>query len=133
MSATALLVCTRCRPAEADPALPRPGSALLAAAQAAARLHPQLLLRGIACLSGCGRPCAAAVLGDGKVGYLFGDLPPDSSGARDLITVALAHARSPSGYLPRLARPERLRAGILARLPPLHWLTTNETEIAWPA
>jgi predicted metal-binding protein len=67
MPATALLVCTRCRDAEADPAQPRPGSALLAATRTAAQLHPQLVLQGIACLSGCRRPCAAAVLGHGKV------------------------------------------------------------------
>jgi predicted metal-binding protein len=70
---------------------------------------------------------------DGIRLYLFGDLPPDASGARDLIAMALAHARASDGYLPRAKRPERLRNGILARLPPLHWLTAASEELPWPA
>lgn len=70
----------------------------------------------------------------GKVGYVFGDLPPDAAGAADLLAAAQAHAVAPEGYLPRALRPERLRAGILARLPPLHWLPDDpEVAIAWPA
>ena len=106
---------------------------LLAAAQGAASGLPHLRVQGVACLSGCKRACAAALMAPGKVGYVFGDVPPDAEGAADLLAVALAHAAGRDGFLPRAARPERLRAGILARLPPLHWLATAGEELAWPA
>jgi predicted metal-binding protein len=129
-----LLVCNRCRAAGADPDAPRAGAALLAATRAAGREQADLNVVGVACLSGCKRACAAALLAPGKVGYLFGDLPPDAEGAADLLAVARAHAARANGFLPRAERPERLRAGILARLPPLHWIPTDPQEtIAWPA
>jgi predicted metal-binding protein len=145
---TVLLVCSRCRAGGTDPALPRAnatlagetlagetlaGATLLATTQAAASRVPHLRVQGIACLSGCKRACAAAVMAPGKVGYLFGDLSADDASTEALITVALAHAAARDGYLSRAARPERLRAGILARLPPLHWLAGAGEELAWPA
>jgi predicted metal-binding protein len=132
MGSTILLVCTRCRAPGADPEAPRAGAALLATVRAAAT--GDVRVAGVACLSGCKRACAAALMAPGKVGYLFGDLPPDAGGAADLLAVARAHAAREDGFLPRAARPERLRAGILARLPPPHWLPAEPEEvIAWPA
>lgn len=129
-----LLVCTRCRAAGADPNVPRAGAALLAATRAAARAQADVRVFGVACLSGCNRACAAALMAPGKVGYLFGDLPADGSGADDLLAVARTHAARTDGFLPRAERPERLRAGILARLPPLHWIPADLQEpVAWPA
>lgn len=134
MSVTTVLVCTRCRPPGADPGVPRAGELLLAATRQAIADAPDLRVAGVACLSGCKRSCAAALMAPGKVGYLFGDLPPDASGAADLLTVARIHSAREDGFLPRSARPERLRAGILARLPPLHWVPANPADaIAWPA
>lgn len=130
---TTLLVCTRCRPPDADPAAPRAGTALLAATRAAVGNDPVLRIQGVACLSGCKRACAAALMAPGKVGYLFGDLPAGPDGADDLIAAARRHSAAADGYLPRAVRPERLRTGILARLPPLHWLTEAGEELAWPA
>jgi predicted metal-binding protein len=129
-----LLVCTRCRAAGADPDAPRAGAALLAAARAAAADDCAIRVIGIACLSGCKRACAAAVMAPGKVGYVFGDLPADPEGAADLLAVARAHQARADGFLPRADRPERLRAGILARLPPLHWFPADAEEVvAWPS
>uniref|UniRef100_UPI0022EA653B DUF1636 family protein n=1 Tax=Falsiroseomonas oryzae TaxID=2766473 RepID=UPI0022EA653B len=108
MPPTTLLVCTRCRAPGANPEAPRPGAALLAAVRAAADRDVQVA--GVACLSGCKRACAAALMAPGKVGYLFGDLPPDGEGAADLLAAARAHAARADGFLPRAARPERLRA-----------------------
>lgn len=131
---TTLLVCTRCRPPAADPAEPRTGAALLAATRRIGAGDGRVRIVGVACLSGCRRACAAALLAPGKVGYLFGDLSPDEAGAADLIDAARAHAMAADGHLPRAARPERLRAGVLARLPPLHWVPDDpEAVVAWPA
>jgi predicted metal-binding protein len=123
MSASTLLVCTRCRAPGADPDAPRAGAALLA---------------GVARLSGCKRACAAALIASGKITYLFDDLPADAASVADLRAVAAAHRADPRGQLPRAARPERLRAGILARVPPLDMLppaTAPGTPpgVTWPA
>jgi predicted metal-binding protein len=129
-----LLVCTRCRAAGADPDAPRAGATLLAATRAAAAGNAAIRVIGIACLSGCKRGCAAAVMAPGKAGYVFGDLPADAAGATDLLAVARAHETHADGVLPRTDRPERLRGGILARLPPLHWLPAHaEDVVTWLA
>ena len=131
---TTLLVCTRCRIGEAAPEEPRAGAALHAEALRVAAGLDHVRVVGIACLSGCKRPCAAALIAPGKVRYLFGDLTADADAAADLVIAAQAHARRPNGFLPRAERPERLRAGILARLPPLHWLPDDgQGVIAWPS
>lgn len=133
MPPTTLLVCTRCRAPGAAPEAPRAGAALLAEVRGAAA-GTELRVAGIACLSGCKRACVAAVMAPGKVGYLFGDLTPGAAGAADLLAAARAHAAREDGFLPRAARPERLRAGILARLPPLHWFPADPEEVVeWPA
>ena len=127
-----LLVCTRCRMPGSDPAAPRPGAALLAAAQALAPLDGPTGVQGVECLSGCNRPCAVALLAPARVTYVFGDLRADSISAAELLQAARDHTAAPDGWLPRAARPERLRAGILARVPPLHWPSTAGGPIAWP-
>ena len=126
-----LLVCTRCRMPGSDPAALRPGGALLAAAQTLAppgTVHVQ----GVECLSGCQRPCAVALLAPGRVTYLFGDLPADAASAAELLRAAHDHAAAPDGWLPRARRPERLRAGLLARIPLLHWSPAAHGPVAWP-
>lgn len=70
------------------------------------------------CLSVCPRPCAVALRAPGKFTYVFGDLKPRSSELA-VIECASLYRRSDTGVLPREARPEALRAGILARIPPL--------------
>jgi predicted metal-binding protein len=131
--ATTLLICTRCRAAGADPDAPRAGEALLHAL-AAADLPAGISVAGVACISACKRGCAVALVSEGKVSYVFGDLAPDAPSAADLITVALAHQACPIGHLPRAQRPERLRAGILSRIPPLTLRPPGVLPvITWPA
>lgn len=136
MTQTDLLVCARCRLADE-----RAGEAHLAA-RAGARLHRAIVaaaaaggaggvaVASVACLSACKRPCAVALMAPGKASYLFGDLRPED--APDILAAARAHAARADGFLPRAARPERLRAGVLARLPaPAHRLAPD--AFAWPA
>lgn len=130
---TVVLVCTRCRTAAHDPDRPRCGATLLEAVQDSAKGDPALRVQGVACMSGCTRGCVAAVLGPDKVGYLFGDLAPDHAGAADLLRMARLHEARPDGFVARADRPDRLRAGIIGRLPPLRWIASAGPEIAWPA
>jgi predicted metal-binding protein len=128
MAPTQLRVCNRCRlPGEGSGA-PRPGARLAALLRQAGMAE----VVEVPCLSACKRGCAVAVAAPGKVTYLFGDLRADPLDAAQLGEMARLHQTRPDGFLSREARPERLRAGILARLPPLPWAASGG-EIALPA
>lgn len=125
MSCTEILICTTCRPPDVPREAPAPGGLLLeavrtiVAAGPQAQLRPAPMVRGIACLSGCGRACTVAFQAAGKHAYLFGDMQADAATAADVVACAALHQQSTDGLLPRSSRPERLRKGILAKLPPL--------------
>lgn len=132
MAASTLLICARCRDRAGPAEEHRAGLTLLASVRNAT-LPAEVTVASGGCLSGCKRGCVAALLAPGKVSYLFGDLRADDASVADLLAVARAHAAAPDGFLPRAARPPRLRAGILARLPPLRWVAgAGEGELAWP-
>lgn len=114
---TEVIVCTTCRPPGASRELPAAGALLFDAVQALP-VPPSVRVRGMACLSSCGRACSVAFQAPGKHTYLFGDLVPDAQTAEHVLVCAGMHAAAPDGNLLRNQRPERLRSGILARLPP---------------
>lgn len=121
---TELIICTTCRPAGVSRDLPAAGEALLEAVQVATwdldvALQARIRVRGLACLSGCTRACTVALQAPGKYSYFFGDLLADGVTATQVLACAQLHAYSVDGNLLRKERPERLRSGILARLPPL--------------
>lgn len=123
-AATELIICTTCRPAGASRDLPAAGEALLEAVQVAIwDLDPaqqtRIRVRGMACMSGCARACTVTLQAPGKYTYYFGDLVADDTTAAQVLACAQLHAYGADGNLPRKERPERLRSGILARLPPL--------------
>lgn len=66
----------------------------------------------------CPRPCGVALRAPGKFTYVFGDLEPDKTESA-VIECATLYRRAPTGFLPREERAQVLRAGILARIPPL--------------
>lgn len=119
---TEVIVCTTCRPAGASRDDPAAGAALFEAVQAAQRLDAELRARvqvlGVACMSSCSRACTVALQAPGKHTYLFGDLVSDDETARHVLICAGMHAGSSDGSLARNERPQRMRSGILARLPP---------------
>lgn len=126
MSDTEIIVCTTCRPQGASRELPAEGQDLFEAVQEALLVceldtgqHKGLQLRGQACMSGCSRACTVTLQAQGKFTYYFGDLIPDAETAAQVIACAQQHKHSADGNLARNARPERLRSGILARLPPI--------------
>lgn len=124
---TELIVCSTCRRPGTDRGAPADGQRLLEAIEAALRASTvplpasptPLRVRATACMSGCSRACTVALQAAGKASYLFGDLPPDAETAAQVLACAQLHALSADGQLDRAARPERLRNGILARLPAL--------------
>jgi len=121
---TELIICTTCRPPGAARDIPAAGEALLEAVQVATwdldvEQQARIRVRGLACMSGCSRACTVTLQAPGKYTYYFGDLLADGVTAAQVLACAQLHAYSTDGNLLRKDRPERLRSGILARLPPL--------------
>ncbi len=121
---TEVIVCTTCRPADVPRDHPAPGAALFEAVQLAAwDVDPAELahvrIRGVECMTGCNRACTVTFQAAGKYLYYFGDLAADNETAEHIVACAMLHAQTPDGTLLRNDRPERLRNGILARIPPL--------------
>jgi predicted metal-binding protein len=153
MTATELIICTTCRPAGTDRSAPAPGQALLNAVQRVAQgrfappsqptlmpmpmpmpmptpLPAQVRVRGVACISSCSRACTVALQAAGKLSYVFGDLQSDAETAAQVLACAELHAASADGQLARNDRPERLRNGILLRLPPLERVASGAATAA---
>ena len=115
-NAPTIYVCTTCRPpGEPDSAL-RPG-AILATATVAAAAGTEVDVRPMRCLGNCSRGASAALRANGSWTYVFGGL--DASCAEALIEGARLLAGAADGILPWRGRPERLKRGMIARIPPL--------------
>lgn len=118
-----LFVCTSCRrPGEArDPRELRSGAQLfrnLSERFAGWARRQDFVILPYECLSVCPRPCGIALRAPGKFTYVFGDVEPGETESA-VIECATLYRRAPAGYLAREDRPHELRAGILARVPPL--------------
>lgn len=109
---SALIICTTCADGQ--------GQRLLEAVEnEALACDLTLIIRGQACMAACKQSCTAALQGVGKHSYLFGQLAPDAASVDALLDVAAQHAEPGDGLLAWSRRPERLKTGLLARLPPL--------------
>jgi predicted metal-binding protein len=112
-------VCVNCR--DQDTTLDAaPGKALLAAVQAAAQGIDGVVVRPTQCLSVCKRICSAALTSEGGYTFVFGDLDAAEDAAA-LVSMASACRTAAHGFVPWKERPEALRKGIIARIPPLGW------------
>lgn len=115
---TEVLVCVLCRPAERPRHLKRPGRDLFdAIGSIALRDDLPFPVRPVDCMGSCFRDCTVALQAPGKMSYFFGDLAADTTSAEQVLACAALHHASVDGFLARGARPERLRDGLLARLP----------------
>ncbi len=117
--AVTLIVCSSCRDETGSDARPRAGEMLgdtvreLAAGTA-------ITVRQIECLGNCKRRLSAAMLRDRCWSYVFGDLTPENG--PDLIAGATLFATSTDGLMPWRGRPDCLKRGLVARLPPVSLL-----------
>lgn len=120
--AVTLLICTTCRasgveaPQETQQLAERDGARLLASA-CATTVPEGVAVEGVACLANCKRALSAAMVRRDGWTYVFGDLAPDS--AADLLTGAALLAGSEDGLMPWRGRPDVLKRGMVARIPPL--------------
>jgi len=116
-----VVVCSSCRDEAGSDAHPRAGAILARKTIAAA--GNEVSVRTVECLGNCKRRLSAAILREGSWSYVFGDLTPESG--PDLITGAKLFATSTDGILPWRGRPDSLKRGLVARIPPLDRLKEN--------
>jgi len=117
-----VVVCATCRDESGSDAHPRAGLLLAEDARRAAARDPQaeIRVRTVECLGNCKRRLSAALLRDGCWSYVFGDLTPESG--EDLVAGAKLFAASQDGLIPWRGRPDSLKRGLVARIPPLDLL-----------
>jgi predicted metal-binding protein len=117
-----VMVCITCRagtdPSEA-PDAPRAGAALADATAAAARASG-ISVQRIRCLGNCSRGLSAAIRCEHAWTYVFGGLDP-ARDATSLIIGAGLLAQAADGIMPWRGRPESLKRGLIARVPPSHF------------
>lgn len=81
-------------------------------------LQNEFQIQAVECMSACNRSCVIAFVASEKSTYLFGDLPVDGS-ASAILNCASQYYAKPDGLLPWSERPELLKKGILAKIPPI--------------
>ena len=118
---THIYVCVSCRAAgqPLEPREERAGFQLFAdlaahqgAQDAAIRLVP------VECLSVCKRPCTVSFAAPGKWTYVYGDLSASASAAT-ILAGAKLYAAAADGIIPWKQRPDAMKKGVVARVPPL--------------
>jgi predicted metal-binding protein len=87
-----------------------------AAAVAAAAKDTGVRVKRVRCLANCKRGLSAAVRREAGWTYIFGDL--DATAAPALIAGARLFARADDGVMPWRGRPQSLKTGLIARVPP---------------
>jgi len=75
-------------------------------------------VQGVRCLGNCNRGLSAAIRRDQAWTYVFGNLDAERDGPT-LIAGARLFAESSDGSMPWRGRPDPLKRGLIARVPPL--------------
>lgn len=120
---TRVYVCVTCRDAGDAPDALRAGARLFEGLVASR--DDALDIVPVECLSVCKRPCSVSFAAPGKWTYVYGDLPPEA--AVPLIReAARLYAAAPDGLIPWKLRPDAIKKGVVARIPPF------PSEIARP-
>lgn len=114
-------VCETCRSGEESADAPRDGAVLAERAKALAAEGVEI--RSVACLANCKRALSACIQSAEGWSYVFGDLGIDA--AEDLLEGARLLAGSTDGLMPWKGRPDALKRGMIARIPPLKPILTN--------
>jgi len=119
-------VCVTCRrPGDPEDGL-RPGLALARGAAKVAE-GTGVSVCQVECLANCSRSLSAAMRCDGAWTYVFGGLDPERD-AEALIEGAKLLTRAEDGILPWRGRPEVLKRGLIARVPPTDFANGNSKE-----
>ncbi|MCO5065474.1 MAG: DUF1636 family protein [Rhizobiaceae bacterium] len=117
-AAVTIVVCASCRDESGSDAHPRAGEVLARATASAA--CGAVRVRQVECLGNCKRRLSAALLRAGCWSYVFGYLTIESG--PDLVAGAELFAHTTDGTLPWRGRPDSLKRGLVARIPPSGFL-----------
>ena len=90
---------------------------MLAAATLAAVNGSGICVQRVRCLGNCNRGFSAAIRAENSWSYVFGGLDPVQDGS-SLILGAQLLAQAADGVMPWRGRPECLKRGLIARVPP---------------
>ncbi len=124
LEGTTIYVCITCRkPGDPEDA-PRPGLTLAHETKRAAE-GTGLKVKRIRCLANCNRGLSCAIRRDGGWAYVFGGLEAGRD-ASALIEGAKLFARAEDGLMPWRGRPEVLKRGLIARVPPIDFPEESE-------
>ncbi|MEG4287236.1 DUF1636 domain-containing protein [Microcoleus sp. A006_D1] len=83
-------------------------------------LSEQFDIQEVECMSACSHSCAVSFAAVGKYTYLFGDLPPNEpESVEAVLECAGQYYAKSDGLLPWAERPQALKKGVLAKIPPL--------------
>jgi len=118
-SEVTIVVCASCRDESGSDAYPRSGEKLAQSTRDASRGKPVRVTQ-VECLGNCKRRLSAALLRDGCWSYVFGDLTEQSG--PDLVSGAELFTQTADGTLPWRGRPDSLKRGLIARIPPSDFL-----------
>jgi predicted metal-binding protein len=92
-------------------------------------LQESFPIKPVECMSACSHACAIAFAAEGKYAYLFGDLPvtPDTlpATASAILACASTYSSRTDGMLAWAERPEPLKRGVIARIPPMTQLVAS--------
>jgi predicted metal-binding protein len=118
-----VMVCITCRAATdridpSDAAAPRAGAALADATVVAAAGASNISVQRIRCLGNCSRGLSAAIRCENTWTYIFGGLEHTRDGP-SLIIGAQLLAQAADGIMPWRGRPDSLKRGLIARVPPV--------------
>jgi predicted metal-binding protein len=109
-----VFVCTTCRhPEDAPEAQPRAGARLAATLASSEGVE----IREVECLANCKRGPSVAMTRPGGWSYVFGGLAPTDGVA--VLEGARLLSLSADGLMPWRGRPEPLKRGLIARIPPI--------------
>jgi predicted metal-binding protein len=120
--AAQIYICVTCRRAGEPDAEPRPGL-LLAEATEQAAAGTDVIVRRLRCLANCTRGPSVAMRCEGSWTYIFGGLDPADAGA--LVEGAMLLAGANDGILPWRERPDVLKRGLIARVPPIDFMESD--------
>ncbi|MBV9067041.1 MAG: DUF1636 domain-containing protein [Methylobacteriaceae bacterium] len=115
---TTIHVCTTCRLGD-EPLEPKEArsGARLYRELSQRRVHEGFEIIPVECLSVCKRPVTIGFSAPGKWSYIYGDFPPERS-AETILAAAQLYADAPDGLIPWRERPDAIKRGVVARVPP---------------
>jgi predicted metal-binding protein len=114
---TTVLVCVTCRSPSDPPDMPRKGAALANAVIDGLGDSTDISVLRVRCLGNCNRGLSSAVRRENAWTYVFGDLNAATDGPA-LLAGARLLSESTDGLMPWRGRPEPLKRGLIARVPP---------------